>query len=315
MWETNDNKKAMNSIVSLPSILCRGVHRLNSTDPAFQYQTQKIIQKTVRVPCSLYTMDLATLNVYEEPTSTTRTRWNQMSDRAVPHIQSNSTASQGSFYHGSSIKRSQTRERPGATTPGGSGVDIKHNSYNRYLNRIKAPLARRGIIPPHYGTPIPFSCADPIYGSKTTKTAIVASRCGPPSCTKGAQDTEQTAYSLEFSLPKTTQEDLRIFFEFTKGQQVYARTKNTAPFRSAIVTNIIAPGTQYEVEFTDNHSLSIVYPLYKEIIPIFSTLCNKVPVQTLEKYKDACFIFNKLSTPDILKLLNIYNDQFNNRII
>ncbi len=32
-------------------------------------------------------------------------------------------------------KRSITSLRPGAMSPGGSGVDIKHNSYDRYLNR------------------------------------------------------------------------------------------------------------------------------------------------------------------------------------
>jgi hypothetical protein len=30
------------------------------------------------------------------------------------------------------------------------------------------------VIPPAFGTPIPFNCAFPVYGSKTTTTSIVA---------------------------------------------------------------------------------------------------------------------------------------------
>jgi hypothetical protein len=59
-------------------------------------------------------------------------------------------------------------------SPGGVGVDIKHNSYDRYLNKIKgkAPL-RRGVIPPNYGAQIPFNRAFPVYGGKTFKTSII----------------------------------------------------------------------------------------------------------------------------------------------
>ena len=37
------------------------------------------------------------------------------------------------------MRGSITRARPGSLAPGGTGVDIKHNSYDRYLARIKAP--------------------------------------------------------------------------------------------------------------------------------------------------------------------------------
>jgi hypothetical protein len=65
--------------------------------------------------------------------------------------------------------------RPGALSPGGAGVDIKHNSYARYLARIKgkAPL-RQQAVPPYFGAPIPFDPAFPIYGGKVFKTGIVA---------------------------------------------------------------------------------------------------------------------------------------------
>ena len=40
---------------------------LTSNSPANQYQIQKIIQNTVRVPCSIYTSNLGPLNAYKEP--------------------------------------------------------------------------------------------------------------------------------------------------------------------------------------------------------------------------------------------------------
>lgn len=160
---------------------------LSGDDPASQYQRQKIIQNTVRVASSLYTMNLAGLASYQKPLNTSqlvnqpgtpyvappRVYWNQMSDRARPANQTTKTAS-GSAYHTSSTRHTITRDRPGAMSPGGVGVDIKHNSYDRYLNKLKgrAPL-RRGIIPPNYGAPIPFNRAYPVYGGKIVKTSIV----------------------------------------------------------------------------------------------------------------------------------------------
>jgi hypothetical protein len=39
-----------------------------------------------------------------------------------------------------STKRTKTCLRPGALAPGGVGVDVKHNSYDRYLARKKQCL-------------------------------------------------------------------------------------------------------------------------------------------------------------------------------
>ena len=151
---------------------------LNSSDPASQYQNLKIIQNTVRVPSSLYSMNLAALNVYQKPFPLYNVNWNQMSDRKERHFQPNIVTG-GSFYHGSSTKNTITRCRPGAGCPGGLGVDIKHNSYDRYLNRIKGKgPVRRGPIPPDFGSPL--ENLDPaIKGGKTMKTSIV-SGCNCP---------------------------------------------------------------------------------------------------------------------------------------
>jgi|LauGreSBDMM110SN_4_FD.fasta_scaffold14300_2 hypothetical protein len=147
---------------------------LNSNTPAAQYQRQKIIQNTVRVPESIYVMNLGALSVYQRPKLQNQlVNWNQMSDRAVAHVQQ--AGASGSTYGGNSLRRSLTRLRPGALSPGGVGVDIKHNSYDRYLARIKGkgPL-RQEIIPSYFGVPeIRSTCAVPIYGGKTMKTNII----------------------------------------------------------------------------------------------------------------------------------------------
>lgn len=165
-----------------PNVVRSPTYILNSNDPAFQYQTQKIIQNTVRVKSSLYTDNLGALNIYQKPNPSFHyVNWNQMSDRSIPHHQTNSSHSQGSFYHGNSRKHTQTRCQPGATNPGGWGVDMKHNSYYRYLGRLKGRKAlKRETIPNDFGKPIPFNPALPIYGAKTMKMNIVAGcNCSP----------------------------------------------------------------------------------------------------------------------------------------
>ena len=113
---------------------------LTSNSPADQYQRLKLIQNTVRVPASLYTMNLGYLA--SGSNSSTAVCWNQMSDRLVPSVQ---------------------------RATGGVGCDIKHNSYERYLNRIKAK--RQGTTPSDFGKQsIPFN---PIYGGKPTNTNII----------------------------------------------------------------------------------------------------------------------------------------------
>lgn len=85
-----------------------------------------------RITASEFSMNLAAFNVYTGSRNSEGFTWNQSSDRALEHVTPNPNPS-----HGNSIKRSVTRPRPGALRSGGSGVDIKHNSYARYLNRRK----------------------------------------------------------------------------------------------------------------------------------------------------------------------------------
>ena len=95
--------------------------------------TQLLIQNQRRVSGSLYTMNLGVQSVNKDGNNI---NWNQSSDR---HLPSNNKIKLRNNVpsRGSSTRSSITRLRPGSLKPGGRGVDIKHNSYARYLARKK----------------------------------------------------------------------------------------------------------------------------------------------------------------------------------
>ena len=237
---------------------CRGCNKnMASNNPATQYQRQKIIQNTVRVKSSLYTMNLGALSVYQKPNLIYKladnsgstylvppgVNWNQMSDRKEPHVQVVKTGS-GSTYGASSTKHTITRLRPGALSPGGSGVDIKHNSYERYLNRLKGKgPVRRGVIPPDFGVPyIPFNRAFPVYGGKTMKTSIV-SGCNCPDTDKN--DTKLYEYSdVENRIYNVT-------YTFHVGDLVWAKKYSGISINYEKATIISIVDGVYTVQFSD----------------------------------------------------------------
>ena len=103
----------------------------------------KVLENTVRVPSSEYTMNKSALNVYIPPIinptkSLYGLNWNQMSDRAVPGVVKTNVPS-----YGNSTRSSVTRMRPGSTSAPGKGVDMKHGSYERYLGRLKGKSVLR----------------------------------------------------------------------------------------------------------------------------------------------------------------------------
>lgn len=134
---------------------------------AFRESEQKKIWHQVRVPSTLFMMNLAALNVYETPsiphlnstitltpqqekeridsyfnTSFKKGVRSQMSDRlqlSNRHIpgQKNPTVIPS---HGNTTRRTTTAHRPGASRPGGVGVDVKHGSYARYLAKRKGKV-------------------------------------------------------------------------------------------------------------------------------------------------------------------------------
>ena len=105
-----------------PSYSRKRVWRPNNT-PAAAYQRNQIIDRTVRVPASMFTMNLGSLSAYAAKP------WHPQSDRAAPSRQ---------MYH------TTASSRPGGQSPGGIGCDVKHGSYDRYLRRLKAGHLNRG---------------------------------------------------------------------------------------------------------------------------------------------------------------------------
>jgi len=275
---------------------CRGCNsNLASNSPASQYQIQKIIQNQVRVQSSLYSMNLKALNAYQKPNTIPETillggfnylispgvNWNQMSDRRIPHHQPNPSAS-GSNPGGNSVKRTITRLRPGALSPGGTGLDIKHNSYERYLNRIKgkAPL-RRGVIPPNYGKEfIPFNPAYPIYGGKVIKTSLV-NGCNCPEGEDGVigKEKEQLLYMNRCSNIQSCSYDIK--YNYSVNDKVIIIAKGLYFRNTGKIIDII--GTKYLVEFIPNNKELFFYHEFILAIP------EKCPV-------DPCIKTNTLLT-------------------
>ena len=168
-----------NDFVNINPIIVNNQYRCNaicnnnlaSDSPVSIYQKQKIIQNTVRIPASLYTNTISPLNTYQIPNEYIGVNWNQMSDRNQRHIQQTVVPTT------KSTRRSYTWLRPGSLSPGGKGVDIKFNSYDRYMNRIKGKvIGSRGLVLPVLYKQ--FNPAFPVYGGKTYKTSIVTN----PSC-------------------------------------------------------------------------------------------------------------------------------------
>ena len=113
---------------------------LNS--PPILITTNKRIYNASRVAASQYMGSLAAANVFAGSSNTAQSpsgRQFQMSDRARGAIGARVVPS-----HGNSLRGSLTRARPGASAPGGVGVDVKHDSYARYLARKKGFNERRG---------------------------------------------------------------------------------------------------------------------------------------------------------------------------
>ena len=244
---------------------------------AQHYHNLKIIQNTVRVPSSLYSMNLGALNVYQNAASSPyKVNWNQMSDRVVRHYQTNSSTSQGSMFRGSSTRHTQPGMRPGSTTPGGSGVDIKHNSYYRYLARIKGrgPI-RRGPVPPDFGIDVPFNRAAPIYGGKTMKTSIVAD-CN---CPIDGADVYKNEYKLYHTFIDPTM--FVVNYVFQVGQSVWAKETPTSSYSKATIVGY-ASSSDITLLFEDGSDGTSPYDS-SELLIYYPCNCNDTTFESLSE--------------------------------
>ena len=225
-----------------------------SSSPAAQYQRLKQIQKTVRVAASQYTMNLASLSAHQAPKIETQTiwnsgtpyvagggtNWNQMSDRKIPHVQTVVTANAN--LGPSSTKHTITRMRPGAGSPGGIGVDIKHNCYERYLNRLKAGYLVRGKIPDQYP-----------HETKNLKTAIVSNNSKCTKCDNSNNDA--LLYQVNCD-PNPTNAILTthtvLTIKYNVGDFVWAQKCRRLPKREkAQIIDMTTDLEQYTVKFAD----------------------------------------------------------------
>jgi hypothetical protein len=266
---------------------------MTSNTPASQYQRQKIIQNTVRVQSSLYTMNLGSLSSYARPTQATYgVCWNQMSDRPVPSVQTAQVPT-GTFNSLNGRHRSVTSSKPGSQTPGGVGCDIKHNSYDRYLNRLKGkgPLKRgavpqniQGLTPSQSINPafpgyfIPFNAAYPVYGGKTIKMGIVS---GCDCCPIKNEDNivekrldcksaDSRIYNNPFYYPYPTSE-----YGFAVGDNVYAIENGTTFYAKAVVKEVNGNNI-YTIQFDDGTYEDKTLDELKIYFPCGNT-CNDNP--------------------------------------
>jgi len=266
---------------------CKGCSKnLAGYTPAAQYHRQKIIQNTVRVQASLYTMNLSSLSSYQPPYADTqiveqagtpyivppKIYWNQSSDRAKPSIQIAKTQS-GVTYHTSSLRHTITRDRPGAMTPGGTGVDIKHNSYDRYLNRKKAKPLKRGYIPPNYGLPIPYLRAFPVKGGKIVKTGIIQGcDCRGVEELNAGQGRDLSGDNIIYNntLNNLYNELTSISYVYKVGDFVWAKKNfNDSTFLKAEIIEIL--DTFIRIRFVDDDS--IINTTKENIFLYFSCEC------------------------------------------
>ena len=297
---------------------------MTSNTPANQYQRQKIIQNTVRVQSSLYTMNLGSLSSYARPTQATYgVCWNQMSDRPVPSIQTAQVPT-GTNNSLNGRHRSVTSSKPGSQTPGGIGCDIKHNSYDRYLNRLKGkgPL-KRGAIPQNIpgltpggqsinpafpGYYIPFNPAFPIYGGKTIKTGIVSGcDCCPIKNEDNIVEKRQECksadsriYNNPFYYPYPVSE-----YGFSEGDYVYAVESGTTFYAKAVVTDVV--DGIYTVTFDDGTTenktldeLKVYFPCSTDCYvdpfnkPVYTT--DDIKKNIIEEFNYICALTSKSST-------------------
>lgn len=256
---------------------------LTSSNTSAQYQRLKIIQNTVRVPSSLYTMNLGSLQGQHQQT----TCWNQMSDRAVPSIQTIETAS-GSTYGSNSLKGSKVRNRPGSMSPGGIGCDIKHNSYERRLNRLKGKsLLKREKVPADYST-----------NSKNLKTNIV----------QGCNDCNDTQGDSIIYAHQTNHLGLssNYFVVFYIGETVYTQKEPNTPYLEATITGINnnSNNKTYQVTFAEDEKIytKYGYELYT-YMPCYISPCQQ------QAPEESYAVFNGLNPETLLPNYCYYNKQ------
>ena len=148
---------------------------------AAEKSTQKRILKTVRLASSDYTRGLAPQHVYDA-SAPAQLPWHNTSDRAVAGVVRAEVPSRGV----SSTRSSVTRARPGACSAPGSGVDVKHGSYDRYLAKLKGRTVGRTCTGAGVGAGAGAGAVTPLRGNKTRYFSVAnADTCYYPAVVVG----------------------------------------------------------------------------------------------------------------------------------
>lgn len=127
-----------NNYFSNNVIGCKGCISVNDNS----FNTQKVIQKQTGVSSSTYINNLVPYQVtkaqeyYKNQGKNYPLYAKVSSDRIKPSNMHNNMRVVN--RNTSSLLGSRTSLKPGCLAPGGIGVDIKHNSYDRYLAKLKA---------------------------------------------------------------------------------------------------------------------------------------------------------------------------------
>ena len=144
-------------VTNVPCISCNNVENVNGKATVLQ----KRIWNQLRLPSSMYVMNRGALtSASSRIKNGNNVNWNQSSDQVLA---ANQTLVHPS--HGNSLNRTLTSHRPGAASPGGVGVDVKHDSYARFLNRKKAS---------NFKTQTSTPASTPLYGNKTKSINLLA---------------------------------------------------------------------------------------------------------------------------------------------
>ena len=99
-----------------------------------QFIYQKKILKQTGVSSSIYNSNLTAFSVVKNQSYSNSTA----SDRANP-----SNMNLVIRRNTSSLTGSRTSLKPGCLSAGGKGVDVKHNSYDRYLAKLKGKTLKK----------------------------------------------------------------------------------------------------------------------------------------------------------------------------
>jgi hypothetical protein len=143
------------------------LHRASNlciSSPTFQNDiTQRRIWKQVRQTSSARLQQLSAVTSGAEfLKNNSNVNWHQRSDRFMASVQP-----QLHPTHGNSLKSTLTSGKPGSASPGGIGCDVKHDSYARYLNKIKAQKVGKQTT----------VVAQPLYGNKRFATGFALTCC------------------------------------------------------------------------------------------------------------------------------------------